>query len=66
VNLVGSGKAEAGVACSVSSPALAASVTLGEHRSLDDARHGQLTTDRRDAVLQAIRDLLRYQGHGVG
>jgi pimeloyl-ACP methyl ester carboxylesterase len=38
--------------------ALAASVTHGEHRPLDGARHSQLTTDCPDAVVQAIRDLL--------
>ncbi len=37
---------------------LAGSVTRGEHRSLEEARHSQLTTDRPDAVVQAVRDLL--------
>ena len=38
--------------------ALAASVTHGELRALDDARHSTLTIDRADAVVQAARDLL--------
>ena len=38
--------------------ALAGSVTRGEHRPLEGARHSQLTTDRPDAVVQAVRDLL--------
>jgi pimeloyl-ACP methyl ester carboxylesterase len=37
---------------------LAASVPRGEHRVLDDAGHGWMHEERRDAVLQAIRDLL--------
>ena len=38
--------------------ALAGSATRGEHRPLEEARHSQLTTDRPDAVIQAVRDLL--------
>jgi pimeloyl-ACP methyl ester carboxylesterase len=38
--------------------ALAGSVTDGELRVLEDARHSTITTDRPDAVLAAIRDLL--------
>lgn len=38
--------------------ALAGSVTRGEHRVLEDARHSTITIDRPDAVLAAIRDLL--------
>jgi pimeloyl-ACP methyl ester carboxylesterase len=38
--------------------ALAGSVTHGEYRGLADARHSTITTDRPDAVIQAIRDLL--------
>ena len=38
--------------------ALAGSVTRGEHRPLEGARHSQLTTDRPNAVVQAVRDLL--------
>jgi hypothetical protein len=38
--------------------ALAASVSRGEHRALPDARHSTVTTDRADAVVQAITDLL--------
>ena len=37
---------------------LAASVTRGEYRSLDGARHSTMTTDRPDAVVQAVRDLI--------
>ena len=39
--------------------ALAASVTGGEHRALDDARHSTIHLDRPDAVAQAVRDLWR-------
>ena len=38
--------------------ALAASVSRGKHRALPDARHSTVTTDRADAVVQAITDLL--------
>jgi pimeloyl-ACP methyl ester carboxylesterase len=38
--------------------ALAASVTHGELRTLQDARHSTLTIDQADAVVQAARDLL--------
>jgi pimeloyl-ACP methyl ester carboxylesterase len=38
--------------------ALASSVTRGEYRPLEDARHSTITIDRPDAVIQAIRDLL--------
>lgn len=38
--------------------AVAASVPRGEHRVLDDAAHSSIHTDRPDAVVQAIRDLL--------
>ena len=38
--------------------ALAASVTHGELRTLQDARHSTLTIDQADAVAQAARDLL--------
>lgn len=38
--------------------ALAASVTRGENRVLPDARHSTITTDRADAMLQAITDLI--------
>jgi pimeloyl-ACP methyl ester carboxylesterase len=38
--------------------ALADSVTRGEHRVLDDARHSTITTDHPEAVIQAIHDLL--------
>jgi hypothetical protein len=37
---------------------LAASVTRGEYRPLEGARHSSMTTDRPDAVVQAVRDLL--------
>jgi hypothetical protein len=37
---------------------LAGSVTRGEYRSLDGARHSTMTTDRPDAVVQAVRDLI--------
>jgi len=37
---------------------LAGSVTRGEHRPLEDARHSTLTTDRPDDVVRAIQDLL--------
>ncbi len=38
--------------------AIAGSVTRGELRVLDDARHSTVTTDRPNAVIQAIRDLV--------
>jgi hypothetical protein len=38
--------------------ALADSVTRGEHRVLDDARHSTITTDHPEAVIRAIHDLL--------
>jgi pimeloyl-ACP methyl ester carboxylesterase len=38
--------------------ALAASVSRGDNRVLSDARHSTITTDRSDAVLQAIADLI--------
>jgi pimeloyl-ACP methyl ester carboxylesterase len=38
--------------------ALAASVTSGEYRPLEDARHSTITIDRPDAAVQAVRDLL--------
>jgi pimeloyl-ACP methyl ester carboxylesterase len=38
--------------------ALAGSVTRGEHRVLEDARHSTVTTDHPDTVIQAIHDLL--------
>jgi pimeloyl-ACP methyl ester carboxylesterase len=38
--------------------ALARSVTRGEHRLLPDARHSTLTTERPDAVVGAVRDLV--------
>ncbi len=38
--------------------ALATSVTEGENRVLDDARHSTMTTDHPGAIVQAIRDLL--------
>jgi pimeloyl-ACP methyl ester carboxylesterase len=38
--------------------ALADSVTRGEQRVLDDARHSTITTDHPEAVIQAIHDLL--------
>ncbi len=38
--------------------ALAGSVSRGENRVLEDARHSTITIDRADAVIQAIRDLL--------
>ncbi len=38
-------------------PALAGSVTRGELRVFDDARHSTITTDRPEAVIQAVRDL---------
>jgi hypothetical protein len=40
--------------------ALADSVTRGEHRALEDARHSTITIDRPHAVIQAIRDLLDW------
>jgi pimeloyl-ACP methyl ester carboxylesterase len=45
--------------------ALARSVGQGENRVLSDARHSTITTDRADAVLQAVADLIeltRRQG----
>jgi pimeloyl-ACP methyl ester carboxylesterase len=38
--------------------ALAGSVSRGECRVLKDARHSQITTDRPDAVMAAVRDVL--------
>src|SRR5262249_8272944 len=38
--------------------ALAESVPRGEHRVLENAGHSTIHTDRPDAVVQAIRDLL--------
>lgn len=35
----------------------AGSVTRGEYRPLDGAGHSTMTTDRPDAVVQAVRDL---------
>ena len=37
---------------------LAGSVTRGEYRPLDGARHSTLTTDRPDDVIRAVRDLI--------
>ena len=37
---------------------LAASVPRGEHRLLENAGHSTIHTDRPDAVVQAIRDLV--------
>jgi hypothetical protein len=37
---------------------LAGSVTRGEYRPLEGARHSTMTTDRPDAIVQAVRDLL--------
>jgi len=37
---------------------LAGSVTRGEYRSLEGARHSTMTTDRPDAVVPAVRDLI--------
>jgi pimeloyl-ACP methyl ester carboxylesterase len=37
---------------------LAGSVTRGEYRALEGARHSTMTTDRPDAVVQAVRDLI--------
>jgi hypothetical protein len=37
---------------------LAGSVTRGEYRPLEGARHSTMTTDRPDAVIQAVRDLI--------
>lgn len=42
--------------------ALADSVPRGEHRTLDDARHSTVHTDRPDAVVAGIRDLLDRAG----
>jgi len=36
---------------------LAGSVSRGEYRSLEGARHSTMTTDRPEAVVQAVRDL---------
>ncbi|MGW5365627.1 alpha/beta fold hydrolase [Actinopolymorpha pittospori] len=44
---------------------LAASVPRGEHRVLDDAGHAWMHEERRDAVLQAIGDLLHLTGKPV-
>jgi len=44
--------------------ALANSVTRGEQRVLEDARHSTITTDHPDAVVQAIRDLLEEVRRG--
>ncbi len=44
--------------------ALAGSVTHGEQRVLEDARHSIITTDHPDAVLRAIRDLLEEVRRG--
>jgi pimeloyl-ACP methyl ester carboxylesterase len=41
---------------------LAGSVTQGENRVLDDARHSTITTDHPGVVVQAIRDLLGETG----
>jgi hypothetical protein len=38
--------------------ALAGSVSRGEHRVVENAGHTTIHTDRPDAVVQAIRDLL--------
>ncbi len=38
--------------------ALAGSVTRGEYRPLEGARHSRMTIDRPDAVVRAVRDLL--------
>jgi hypothetical protein len=46
--------------------ALAGSVTRGEQRVLDDARHSTITTDHPESVVQAIRDLLEEVGRGPG
>ena len=37
---------------------LAGSATRGEYRALEGARHSTMTTDRPDAVVQAVRDLI--------
>ncbi len=37
---------------------LAGSVTRGEYRPVEGARHSTLTTDRPDDVVWAVRDLL--------
>ena len=37
---------------------LAGSVTRGEYRPLEGARHSTLTTDRPDDMVRAVRDLL--------
>jgi len=42
--------------------ALADSVSRGEHRALNDARHSTIHVDRPDAVIQAIQDLLDRVG----
>src|SRR5262245_20318229 len=46
----------------VSHAALAESVPRGEHRVLENAGHSTIHTDRPDAVVQAIRDLLNRVG----
>jgi hypothetical protein len=38
--------------------ALAGSVTRGEYRPLEGARHSTLTADRPDDVVRAVRDLV--------
>ncbi len=44
--------------------ALAGSVTHGEQRVLNDARHSTITTDHPEAVVQAIPDLLEEVRRG--
>ncbi len=46
--------------------ALAGSVTHGEHRVVENARHSTIITDRPDAVIQAIRDLLDRSAGAIG
>jgi len=46
--------------------AFAASVPRGEHRVLENAGHVTIHTDRPDAVVQAIRDLLDKVGQMAG
>ena len=41
---------------------LAGSVTRGEYRPLEGARHSTLTTDRPDDVVRAVRDLIGMAG----
>ena len=44
----------------------AESVPRGEHRVLEDAGHATIHTERPDAVVQAIRDLLeKIRGHSA-